>query len=102
MVAGSMRVCGGVCDCWGACVVAGEGGHGCGGACMVAREGACMVVGCVCMVAGLQGCVCMVGGHVWLSGACIGYDEIWSMSGRYASYWNAFSFFTKFTLFECM
>ena len=20
----------------------------------------------------------------------IGYDEIWSMSGRYASYWNAF------------
>ena len=24
--------------------------------------------------------------------ACIGYDEIRSMSGRYASYWNAFLF----------
>ena len=23
-------------------------------------------------------------------GACVGYDEIQSMSGRYASYWNAF------------
>ena len=23
-------------------------------------------------------------------GACVGYDEIRSMSGRYASYWNAF------------
>ena len=23
-------------------------------------------------------------------GECIGYDEIQSMSGRYASYWNAF------------
>ena len=35
----------------------------------------------MCMVAGgMHGC--------W--GACIGYDEIRSMSGRYASYWNAF------------
>ena len=25
-------------------------------------------------------------------GACVGYDEIRSMSGRYASYWNAFLF----------
>ena len=32
-----------------------------------------------------SGGACMV---FW--GACIGYDEIWSMSGRYASYWNAF------------
>ena len=41
------------------------------------------------------------GGHAWFlpggacvvfpwGGACIGYDEIRSMSGRYASYWNAF------------
>ena len=50
----------------------GGGMHGCRGACMV------------------------VGGYAWLLGgcvvgrACIGYDEIRSMSGRYASYWNAF------------
>ena len=25
-------------------------------------------------------------------GACVGYDEIRSMSRRYASYWNAFLF----------
>ena len=30
-------------------------------------------------------CVVFPGG-----GACVGYDEIRSMSGRYASYWNAF------------
>ena len=30
---------------------------------------------------------CMV--FFW-GGAWIGYDEIWSMSGRYASYWNVF------------
>ena len=29
-----------------------------------------------------------VQGFFW--GACVGYDEIRSMSGRYASYWNAF------------
>ena len=38
-------------------------------------EGACVVATGVCVVAG---------------GACMGYDEIRSMSGRYASYWNAF------------
>ena len=34
------------------------------------------------------------GGHEWFfpGGACVGYDEIRSMSGRYASYWNAFLF----------
>ena len=31
-------------------------------------------------------------------GACVGYDEIWSMSGRYASYWNAFLFEFKLWL----
>ena len=31
----------------------------------------------------------VTGGREWLrGGACIGYDEIWSMSGRYASYWK--------------
>ena len=47
-------------------MVAGGGMRGCRGACMVA---------------------CMVAGE-----GCIGYDEIRSMSGRYASYWNAFLF----------
>ena len=27
-----------------------------------------------------------------VAGGCVGYDETWSMSVRYASYWNAFSF----------
>ena len=55
------------------------GMHGCrghvwllGGGCAW-LWGACMVVG------GMHGC----------QGGCIGYDEIRSMSGRYASYWNA-------------
>ena len=54
------------------------------------------------------------GGHAWLQrgaggmrgcrGACVvagegvGYDEIRSMSGRYASYWNAFLYAEMFTL----
>ena len=58
---------------WGACVVA-PGGHAwlLPGGCMVAR-----------------------GGHAWLLGRGVRgfFDEIWSMSGRYASYWNAFFFF---------
>ena len=40
---------------------------------------------------GVRGC----SGGAWFfpgRGACIGYDEIRSMSGRYASYWNAFLF----------
>ena len=33
----------------------------------------------------------VVGGHAWLfGGACMGYNEIRSMSRWYASYWNAF------------
>ena len=52
---------------WGACMVAG-GVSGCREACMVVGGGACMVA----------------------RGACVGYDEIRSISGRYASYWNAF------------
>ena len=35
----------------------------------------------------------VVEGCAWLpGGTCIGYDEIRSMSGWYASYWNAFFF----------
>ena len=93
----------GVCDsvhrgegmhgCRGACVVAGGGHvwlpggmHDCQGACVVARGHAWLPGGCM-----------AVGGHAWLWGACMvagrvcmGYDEIRSMSGQYASYWNAF------------
>ena len=54
---------------WGACVVVG-GVQGCRGACMVVGgEGACVV-----------------GGEYVVAEN----DEIRSMSGRYASYWNAF------------
>ena len=46
-----------------------------GGVCLgMVRGGACVVMG------GMCGC----------RGACVGCDEIRSMSGRYASYWNAF------------
>ena len=74
---------GGVCGCQGVCVVAG-GMHDCEGH---------VIVGDVYLVVG--GCawlwgVCMVGGMHGCRGVCIGYDEIRSMSGRYASYWNAF------------
>ena len=87
----------------GACVVLFGGGmHGfIWGACVVLFGGACMV---------------LFGGHAWFysgghawfysggracfysGGACVvfpvffGYNEIRSMSGRYASYWNAFLF----------
>ena len=75
---GGMHGCRGCAWLWGACMVVGSV-HGCGGCAWL--WGACVVVG----------------GHVWLQGgvhgcggACMGYDEIRSMSGRYASYWNAF------------
>ena len=51
-----------------------RGVRGCGGGGMRGCQGACMVVG----------------GHMWLPGMCLRYDEIRSMSGRYAFYWNAF------------
>ena len=49
------------------------------------------------MVAGrhvwLQWGACMVAGDMsGCRGACMGYDKIQAMSGRYASYWNAFLF----------
>ena len=81
--------------------------HGCRAACVVAW-GVCVVVG------GMHGCwghallwgACMVvEGHAWLpggmcgcgGGACVGYDEIRSMSGRYASYWECILVITKET-----
>ena len=56
-------------------------------------------------------CVVLFGGVVLFRGACVvlfggglcvffsffGYNEIQSMSGRYASYWNAFLFWFFFT-----
>ena len=66
-----------------------------GGACVVAlgRGHAWLLLGCVCVVA--------LGGHAWLlpGGGVHGIPrdtEIWSMSGRYASYWNAFLYY-----FQC-
>ena len=95
-----MVLFGGVCGfIWGACVVLFGGGmHGfIWGACMVLFGGACMV---------------LFGGHAWFysgghawfySGGGVhgffsffGYNEIRSMSGRYASYWNAFLFLINF------
>ena len=38
------------------------------------------------LLGGMHGC----GGMRGCRGACVGYDDIWSMSRRYASYWNAF------------
>ena len=83
----------------GVCVVFARGGmHGFSrGVCMVFPRGVCGF--------------CQ-GGHSWFfrgggvdgfspggmrgfsrgGGVCVGYDEIRSMSGRYASYWNAFLF----------
>ena len=60
-------------------------------------RGVCMVGACV-LAGGMRaGVVSMHGGRGWHAwwpwgGACMGYDEIRSMSGRYASYWNAFLF----------
>ena len=90
-----------------------------GGACVVAAGGCVWVLGgCVWLLrgwhvwllwGGMRGCsggvmhgcsggACMVapGGHVWLlvggmhGCSCGFFDEIRSMSGWYASYWNAF------------
>ena len=87
---------------WGACVVL------FGGACMVLFGGhAWFYSGAMC---GFIWGACMVlfGGHAWFysggmrgfiwGGVCgffsfFGYNEIRSMSGQYASYWNAFLFY---------
>ena len=61
---------------------------------MVVGWGACIVVGGHAWLWG--GGMCGCGGHAWLPGGCVGYDEIQSKSGRYASYWNAFLFTVHF------
>ena len=53
--------------------------------------GMCGCSGGMCACSG--GCMVMLGGMHGCSGACMGYDEtteMRSMSGQYASYWNAF------------
>ena len=94
----------------GACVVAHRGGmrgcsrgggmHGCswGGVHGCSRGGgrAWLLTGGACVVAhrgGMRGC--SQGGCAWLLGGCACFfflNEVGSMSGRYASYWNAFLF----------
>ena len=58
---------------WGACVVL----FGGGGTCMVLFRGVCFFWG-----GGVRGFF-----------SFFGYNEIRSMSGRYASYWNAFLYY---------
>ena len=109
---------GGMCGCsggacmvapGGACVVA-PGGHAWllpGGACVVALGGhAWLLWGgmCGCSQGGVCGCSrggmhgCSGGGMCGCSwGGMHGFfNEIRSMSGRYASYWNAFLFIVTF------
>ena len=105
MVAG-----GGMRGCWWGvtCMFAGRGMHSCwwghawllvGGHAWLLVGGmrGCSGMGVHALVAGgVHGCWqggawLLAGGHAWrLGGSDIGYDEIRSMSGRYASYWNAF------------
>ena len=88
----------------GACMVAGghawlPGGHAwlLGGMC-----------GCLGGMYGCWGCAwlpraCVVarGMHSCGERACVGLDEIQSMSGRYASYWNAFLFGYFNNVYSC-
>ena len=102
---GGMHGCQGVCMVAGGCAWLQGAMHGCRGVCMVVGGmhgcGGCAWLQGVCMVVGgcawLRGACVVAGGHARLrgacvvaGGACIGHDEIRSMSGRYASYWNAF------------
>ena len=70
-----------------------------GGACMV-LFGGCVVLfgGCMVLLGGMHGFI-WGGMHGFIQGGAVhgflsffGYNEIRSMSGRYASYWNAFLF----------
>ena len=110
----------GVHGCWGLCMVAGGwhvwlhgrhawllGGAWFGGYVWLLGD----MHGCrghAWLLGGVHGCraaYVVAGGHAWLlGGACVGYDKIRSMSGRYASYWNAFLLRFSFTfvfLFYC-
>ena len=96
----------GACMAEGVCVAGGMHGGGCvwqGGVC---GRGGHAWQGGVCVAGGMHG-----GGCVWQGGVCVAggmhgrgdmcgtntpparYYEIWSMSGRYASYWNAYLFY---------
>ena len=89
---------------WGACVVA-RGASACmvapGGHAWLLKGGMCGCSGGACMVALGGVCVVALGeGHAWLlwGGGVHGFfDEIRSMSRRYASYWNAFLLMLNFT-----
>ena len=105
---GGCMFAGGMCGCQGG--MRGCGGHawlqggmrGCGGHAwlqggMRGCWGACVVGEHAWLLGGMRGCgghVWLPGGHAWLQGG-VGYDEIRSMSGRYATYWNAFLFKVK-------
>ena len=68
------------------------GGHALPGACMVGGRGH-VWQGEACMAGGMHGGGMRGRGHVWWGRGVRGrYYEIRSMSGRYASYWNAFLF----------
>ena len=90
---------------------------------MVAPGGACMVLfgGCVVLFSGRHAWFYLGGvwfypggmhgfirGHAWFYSrggmrgffSFFGYNEIQSMSGRYASYWNAFFFFSKIAAYS--
>ena len=59
----------------------------------------------VCMVGGMHGRGHALWGHAWQGACMVGgmrgrYYEIRSMSGRYASYWNAFLLQHRFDLFN--
>ena len=89
---GVCMVAGGYAWLLGMCVVVG-GMHGCRG-CVCGCWGACMVAGGMCGCwGGMRDCG---GGMCGCQGVCIGYDEIRSMSGWYASYWNAFLLFHEY------
>ena len=81
----------------GVCVVAPEGVGMCG----CSRGGhAWLLFGGACMVAPGGACVVALGGCAWLllGGGMRGIrrdTEIRSMSGRYASYWNAFLYYIE-------
>ena len=99
----SVHRIGGVHGCWRVCMVAGGhawlpgggGVHG-GGACVVAKGGMHGFGGHAWLP---EGHAWLPGGHAWLPGVCIGYNQIESMSRRYASYWNAFLFHVFFRNF---
>ena len=78
----------------GACVVFFGGRGMCGfiqGVCMVLFRGYMVLFGeCAWFYSGGV-CGFIWGGRAWFF-SFFGYNEIWSMSGRYASYWNAYLF----------